>query len=382
MNFEFNEEHEMVRNTVREFARKELAPLCERMDRDDYFPEDLFRKLGSTGMLGITVPTEFDGSGLDYISQAICLEELSRVSPAFALSVGAHSNLCLDNLYRNGSRELIETYVPLLATGKSIGCLGLTEPDSGSDSLSMKTEAKRDADEYVITGSKTFITNAPVADICLAYAKTDAAKGSKGVSAFVIESGYSGYRKGRKLDKMGMRGSPTGELFFDGCRVPANNVLGRENEGSHIVMSGLSVERAVLAAISLGIQEEMLEMSVKYSKERKQFGEPIANFELIQEKIAEMYTGIAASRLLIYSALSVLQKDRRRNKEAAAAIMFASEAATRSALDCIQIMGGYGYMKEFQAERFMRDAKLLEIGAGTTEIRKIIIAREVLKEGI
>ncbi|MBX8644100.1 MAG: acyl-CoA dehydrogenase family protein, partial [Thermoplasmata archaeon] len=294
MNFEFNEEHEMVRNTVREFARKELAPLCERMDRDDYFPEDLFRKLGSTGMLGITVPTEFDGSGLDYISQAICLEELSRVSPAFALSVGAHSNLCLDNLYRNGSRELIETYVPQLATGKSIGCLGLTEPDSGSDSLSMKTEAKRDADEYVITGSKTFITNAPVADICLAYAKTDAAKGSKGVSAFVIESGYSGYRKGRKLDKMGMRGSPTGELFFDGCRVPANNVLGRENEGSHIVMSGLSVERAVLAAISLGIQEEMLEMSVKYSKERKQFGEPIANFELIQEKIAEMYTGIAA----------------------------------------------------------------------------------------
>jgi len=380
MNFQLNEEHEMVRETVRKFARAELAPVCDRMDADDYFPEDLFRQLGSLGMLGITVPTEFDGSGLDYISQAICLEEISRVSPAFALSVGAHSNLCLDNLYRNGSKQLIDAYVPKLAKGEIIGCLGLTEPDSGSDSLSMKTVARRKGENYIISGSKTFITNAPIADVCLAYAKTAPEAGDRGISAFVIDSGTEGFKRGKKFDKMGMRGSPTGELFFENCHVPSDHLVGEENKGSYIVMSGLSIERAVLASIALGIQEEMLEIAAKYAKRRKQFGTPISEFEMIQEKIAEMYVGIESSRLLIYKSLSALQKDRRSNKEAAAAILYSAEAATKSALDAIQILGGYGYMKEFRVEKFMRDAKLLEIGAGTTEIRKIIIAREVLRD--
>ncbi len=378
MNFELSEEHEMVRSTVKKFARGDLASVAERMDRDDYFPEDMFRKLGGLGMLGITVPTEYEGAGLDYISQTVCLEELARVSPAFALSVGAHSNLCLDNLYRNGSREQREAYVPRLATGKLIGCLGLTEPESGSDSLAMRTAAKRSGDAYILSGSKTFITNAPVADICLVYAKTRPDLKTKGISAFVVEASYSGFRKGKKFDKMGMRGSPTGEIYFDDCSVPAINLVGRENGGVSIVMSGLNVERATLAGISLGIQAEVLELAARYAMKRKQFGTPISEFEMIQEKIATMWVDLEASRLLIYRALDMLQKGRGRNREAAAAIMYAAAASTRSALDAIQIMGGNGYMREFNVERLMRDAKLLEIGAGTTEIRKLIIAREVL----
>ncbi len=380
MNFELSEEHEMVRDVVRKFARSDLAPVAERMDRDDYFPEDMFRKLGSIGMLGITVPTEYDGAGLDYISQTVCLEEIARVSPAFALSVGAHSNLCLDNLYRNGNREQRDAYVPGLATGKLIGCLGLTEPESGSDSLAMRTTATRKGDDYVLSGSKTFITNAPVADICLAYAKTRPDLKNRGISAFVVESSFAGFRKGKKFDKMGMRGSPTGEIYFDDCSVRGGNLLGGENAGVSIVMSGLNVERSVLAGISLGIQTEVLELAIRYAKNRKQFGTPISEFEMIQEKIATMWVDREASRLLIYSALDTLQKGRGRNREAAAAIMYAAEASTRSSLEAIQIMGGNGYMREFNVERLMRDAKLLEIGAGTTEIRKLIIAREALNE--
>ena len=368
----------MVMEIVRKFSAGELYSVAERMDTEDYFPVDLFRKLGGLGMLGVTIPSEYDGSGLDYISQTICLEELARVSPAFALSVGAHSNLCLDNLYRNGSREQRENYVPKLATGKWIGCLALTEPGSGSDSLGMSTTAGQKGGTFVLNGSKTFITNAPVADLALVYAKTDPPLKQKGVSAFAVESSTPGYRRGKKFDKMGMRGSPTGELFFDSCEVPAGALVGRKNDGAGIVMSGLSVERAVLAGISLGIQEQCMDLAISYAKERKQFGVPISQFELIQEKIAEMYVGIEASRLLIFKALHILQKDKRKNKEAAAAIMFASEASTRTALDAIQIMGGYGYMREFRVEKLMRDAKLLEIGAGTTEIRKLIIARELL----
>lgn len=378
MNFDLGEEHQMVRSIVRKFAAEELAVVADRMDSEDYFPLDLFKKLGQLGMLGITIPTEFDGSGLDYISQTICLEELSRISPAFALSVGAHSNLCLDNLYRNGSKEQRESFVPKLSSGEWVGCLGLTEPASGSDALSMKSTAEKKGDSYVLNGSKTFITNASVADFALVYAKTDPSKDHKGISAFAVEGTNKGFRKGKKFDKMGMRGSPTGELFFDKCEVPSSALVGKVNEGAAIVMSGLSVERAVLAGISLGIQEECMDAAISYARERKQFGTPISQFELIQEKIAGMYVGIEASRLLIYKALTLLQKDKNRNKEAAAAILYASETSTKSALDAIQIMGGYGYMKEFKVEKLMRDAKLLEIGAGTTEIRKLIIARELV----
>ena len=379
MNFDLSEEHEMVRSTVMKFARGDLANVAERMDREDYFPEDMFRKLGRLGMLGITVPTEYDGAGLDFVSQAVCLEELARVSPAFALSVGAHSNLCLDSLYRNGSREQRDAYVSGLATGKLIGCLGLTEPESGSDSLAMKTTARLDGDVYTLNGSKTFITNAPVADICLAYAKTRPELESRGISAFIVESSRPGYRTGKKFDKMGMRGSPTGEIYFDDCLVPRTNLLGNENGGVSIVMSGLNLERATLAGISLGIQAEVLELAAKYALKRRQFGKPISEFEMIQEKIATMWVDLEASRLLIYRALDMLQKGKGKNREAAAAIMFASGASTRSSLEAIQIMGGNGYMREFTVERLMRDAKLLEIGAGTTEIRKLIVARETLK---
>lgn len=380
MNFDLGEEHQMVRNIVRKFSTGELSRVAERMDVEDYFPLDLFRKLGQLGMLGVTVPSEYDGSGLDYISQAICLEELGKISPAFALSIGAHSNLCLDNLYRNGSREQREEYVPKLSTGKWVGCLGLTEPESGSDSLSMKTVAESKNGRYVLNGSKTFITNAPVADFALVYARTDPSLNHKGISAFAVEASAAGFRKGRRFDKMGMRGSPTGELFFDGCAVPEKALVGGRNQGASIVMSGLSVERAVLAGISLGIQEQCMDLAISYAKERKQFGISISQFELIQEKIAAMYVGIEASRLLIYKSLSIMQKDRRKNKEAAAAILYAAETSTRTALDAIQIMGGNGYMREFRVEKLMRDAKLLEIGAGTTEIRKLIIAKELISE--
>ncbi len=381
MNFELGEEHLMVRSIVSKFAAEELVPVADRMDREDYFPSDIFRKLGDMGMLGITIPTESGGSGLDYISQMICLEEIARVSPAFALSVGAHSNLCLDNLYRNGSRWIREEYVPKLAAGKWIGCLALTEPESGSDALAMKTSASKNGDSYIISGSKTFITNAPEADMALVYAKTDPAAGRKGISAFVVEASSKGYRRGKKFDKMGMRGSPTGELFFDACEVPSSALVGTENHGASIVMSGLSVERAVLAGISLGIQEQCMDLASSYARERKQFGVTLSKFELIQEKIASMYVGIEASRLLIYRALQIMQRDRSRNREAAAAILFAAETSTRTALDAIQVMGGYGYMREFAVEKLMRDAKLLEIGAGTSEIRKLIIARELLGDG-
>jgi len=378
MDFRLSDEHLIVQETVRSFARRELASVAEKMDREDYFPEKLFRGLGKIGMLGVTVPQEFGGSGLDYLSQAICLEELARVSPAFALSVGAHSNLCLDNLCRNGSEYLRENYVGKLCTGELIGCLGLTEPGSGSDALSLSTRAVRHGSEFLINGSKTFITNAPVADIALVYARTGNDSGRR-ISAFCIPSDSEGFSRGKKFDKMGMRGSPTGELIFRDCRVNGEQLLGKENAGTSIIMSGLNIERAVLAAISLGIQEEVLDIAGAYAVKRRQFGVPISRFELIQEKIATMYVSMEASRLLIYRALEQLSREPARNRDAAAAILFAAENSTRSALDALQIMGGYGYMRDFAVEKFVRDAKLLEIGAGTSEIRKIIIAREVLE---
>ncbi|MEM3851906.1 MAG: acyl-CoA dehydrogenase family protein [Methanomassiliicoccales archaeon] len=380
MNFETGEEHELVRGTVRRFAEEELAPVERRMDTEDYFPEELFRKLGALGMLGITIPSEYNGAGLDYISQAICLEEIAKISPAFALSVGAHSNLCLDNLYRNGSKEQRETFVPELASGKWIGCLGLTEPTSGSDALSLKTTATRTSGGYRLNGSKTFITNAPVADVAIVYARTAPEMGNRGLSAFIVRTNTPGFRRGKKFDKLGMRGSPTGEIFLDDCTVGADALLGGENQGTSIIMSGLSVERAVLAGISLGIQEAAMDIAVKYALERKQFGVSISEFEMIQEKIANMYVGVEASRLLIYRALQLLQRDKGRNREAAAAILFAAETSTKTAMDAIQILGGYGYMRDFRVEKLMRDAKLLEIGAGTSEIRRLIIAKDIFQK--
>lgn len=375
----FTDEHALIRETVREFANKKLEPLTEKMDREDFFPIELFKELGELGLLGPTISEKYGGADTDYISQAIILEELARVSPAFALSIGAHSNLTVDNMFRNSNDWQKETFVKKLASGEWVGALAMTEPGAGSDALSMKTIAVEDGDDFLITGSKTFITNAPIADISLVYAKTAPELGSKGITAFIVPMNLQGVAKGEHLDKMGMRGSLTGEIFLDEVRVPKSHVLGEINAGSNILMSGLSIERATLAAISVGISKTSLMMALQYSQEREQFGRPISQFQMIQDKLAKMYTEGKAAELLVYWALAQVQDNHRSNIEAAASIMYAAERSTVHALDAIQILGGYGYMKEYKIERFMRDAKLLEIGAGTTEIRKLVIARELLK---
>ncbi len=381
MDLRLTEEERALQEAVRTFVRKELAPVADRMDREDHWPTGVFHRMGEQGFLGVTVPPELDGAGAGYLTQALVLEEVARVSPAFALSVGAHSNLCLDNLCRNANEEQRKRYVPALATGKATGALALTEPNAGSDAVSLQTRAEKKGDHYVLHGTKQFITNGPVADTLLVYARTSPSKGSRGISAFIVEKGYRGFSVSRKLDKMGMRGSPTGELVFDGVEVPKENLLGREDHGVEIMMSGLNVERAVLAAIPLGIMEECLALSVKYAQEREQFHNKIGRFQLVQEKLANMYMQLEASRGLVHRALDSVGHDKRTGRPACAALTYASEASTRVALDAIQLHGGNGYMRDLPIERLMRDAKLLEIGAGTSEIRRLVIARELLGPG-
>jgi isovaleryl-CoA dehydrogenase len=370
-----------LRSAVRRFVRKEVAPVADRMDREDYFPLDVFRRFGEHGFLGPTIPTEFDGLGLSYRAQALILEEIARVSPALALSVGAHSNLCADNLCRNGTAEQRRQFLPDLVAGKTIGALALTEPTAGSDAVALRTSAKRHGNEFVLNGSKQFITNGPVADTLLVYTKTRPDHGARGISAFVVTKDTPGFSVSRSLDKMGMRGSPTGELAFQDCRVPASHLVGTENQGVAVMMSGLNVERAVLSAIPVGIMAECLDRCLEYARQREQFGKKIGRFELIQEKLANMYAQLEASRLLLYQALSAVAADKRSHRASATALTFASEASTRVALDAIQVFGGYGYMRDYPLERLARDAKLLEIGAGTSEIRRLLVARELLGEG-
>ena len=370
-----------LRDATREIVRREVAPVAERMDRDDHFPKEVFRRLGEQGLLAPTLPSEFGGLGLSYRAQAIILEEIARVSPALALSVGAHSNLFADNLARNGTPEQRREFLPAVAAGTSIGALALTEPDAGSDAVAIRTRAERHGEEYVLNGSKQFITNGPVATVLLVYAKTAPDRGPRGISAFLVRADSPGFSVSRSLDKMGMRGSPTGELAFRDLHVPAANLLGEENHGVRIMMGGLNVERAVLAAIPVGILEECLERSVTYARQRVQFGQPIGRFELIQGKLADMYTDLSAARLLLTAALEEVVREPRRRAASAAALTFASEASTRAALQAIQIHGGYGYVKDLPLERLARDAKLLEIGAGTSEIRRLLIARELLGPG-
>lgn len=379
MDYKFNDEQKLVQETVRRFANERLDPVTERMDREDYFPMDLFKELGELGLLGPTIPMEFEGAGSDYITQGIILEELARVSPAFSLSVGAHSNLTVDNIYRNANDEQRSRFLPKLATGEWMGALAITEPSAGSDALSMKTVAKEEGDYYLLSGAKTFITNASIADISIIYAKTKPELGAKGITAFVMPMDLKGVSTGKPFDKMGMRGSLTGEIFMDDVAVPKDNILGNVDQGHKIVMSGLSIERATLATISLAISKTALDIALKYSIEREQFGKPISSFQLIQEKLANIYTETKASELLVYWAINEVQEKHRSNKEAAASIMYASELSTKHALSAIQVLGGYGYTKEYKIERFARDAKLLEIGAGTNEIRRIIIARDLIK---
>ncbi len=378
MDLTLPEEIRELQGGARRYVRKEIAPIADRMDRADELPEGIFRKLGAQGFLGPTIPAEYEGLGLSYFAQAVLLEEIARVSPALALSVGAHSNLCADNLARNGSDELKARFLPPLVRGEAIGALALTEPGAGSDAMGLTTRAERRGDCYILNGSKQFITNGPVADTLIVYAKTAPERGAHGITAFLVTRDTPGFSVSRKLDKMGMRGSPTGELAFRDAEVPADRVLGRENEGVRVVMGGLTIERAVLAAIPVGIMEECLELSLAYARTREQFGEKIGRFELIQAKIAEMYFQLEASRGLLYRALDSVAGERRSGRESAAALTVASEASTRVALEAIQIHGGYGYMRDLPLERLARDAKLLEIGAGTSEIRRLLVARELL----
>jgi len=370
-----------LRDATREIVRREVAPVADRMDRDDHFPREVFGRLGEHGLLAPTLPTDVGGLGLSYRAQAMILEEIARASPALALSVGAHSNLFADNLARNGTPEQRRAFLPEVAAGRQVGALALTEPDAGSDAVSIRTRAERRGNEYVLNGSKQFITNGPVASVLLVYAKTAPERGARGISAFVVRADTPGFSVARSLDKMGMRGSPTGELAFRDVRVPVSDRLGKENEGVRIMMSGLNVERAVLSAIPVGILEEVLARSVAYARERSQFGVPIGKFQLIQAKLAEMYTELSASRLLLLAALEEVVARPEKRAASAAALTYASEASTRAALDAIQIHGGYGYVRDLPIERFARDAKLLEIGAGTSEIRRLLIARELLGPG-
>ncbi len=374
-------EEQDLADAARKFVRREVVSVADRMDREDWFPRDLFRRLGDQGFLAPTVPPEYGGLGLSYRAQAIVLEEIARASPALALSVGAHSNLFADNLLRNGNDEQRARFLPRIASGEEIGALALTEPGAGSDAVSLRTRAERHGDDYELTGTKQFITNGPVADVALVYAKTAPDRGAHGISAFLVRKGTPGFTVAKSLDKMGMRGSPTGELALEHVPVPAGQRLGAENAGIGILMGGLNVERAVLTAIPVGILAECLERSVAYAREREQFGHRIGAFQMIQAKLAGMYTELEASRLLMGQALDEVAADPARRRASAAALTYASEASTRHALEAIQIHGGYGYMRDLPLERLARDAKLLEIGAGTSEIRRQVVARDLLGAG-
>ena len=385
--FNLNEEQEAILEAADQFGKKELYPLAEKMDNEEWWPTGIFKKMASAGLLGLTVDPKFGGAGMNYMQAGLVCQAFGRWNHAMALSWVAHDNLCLDNIYRNGSNYIKNKYLPGLCSGELIGALGLTEPGSGSDSLgAMRTSAKKEGDHYLLNGSKTYITNGSIADIILVYAKTDFDKKNKGITAFVIETKNPGFKVTSKLKKMGYRGSQTSELFFENFKVPVENILGEEGKGHIIVMNGLDSERAMIAPICLGISERALDISVEYSKIREQFGKPISSFQMIQSKIAEMYTSVQAIKAIVYSVLSECdntdEKEFGRGKihmNTAASVMFAS-STTNDILDkAVQIHGGMGYMWESEANRLYRASKLLDIGAGTTEVRKMIISKELLK---
>ncbi|MGO9139690.1 MAG: acyl-CoA dehydrogenase family protein [Syntrophales bacterium] len=384
MDFNFNDQHIMLRESIRNFAVKEIWPVAEQIDEEDKWPDGMWRKLSNLGIMGITVDEEYGGAGADLISAIIVLEELSKASPAIALSWGAHANLCCNNLNHNASPKQKSKYLPPLCTGQHIGALGLTEPNAGSDAVNIQTVAVRKGDHYVVNGTKMFITNGSVANTIVLYAKTDKGKGARGITAFILDTKFPGFSVSKELKKYGHRGSPTAELILQDCIIPAENVIGEENKGINVMMSGLDVERAFYAGESIGIAEACLELSIKYAKERVQFGKPIGTFQLIQAKLADMYTQLEAGKMLCYKAAVLAEQARTGGKGteihklAAASILFNAEMASRIADQAVQIHGGYGYMLEYPVQRFLRDAKLIEIGAGTSEIRRLIIARELL----
>jgi isovaleryl-CoA dehydrogenase len=380
LDFNLGEDIEMLREAVYQFARAEIAPRAAQIDRDNQFPADLWPKMGDLGLLGITVEEEYGGSHLGYLAHCVAMEEISRASAAVGLSYGAHSNLCVNQIRRNGSAEQKRKYLPRLCTGEHVGALAMSEPNAGSDVVGMALRADRDGDDYVLNGSKMWITNGPEASVFVIYAKTEPAAGPQGITAFIVERGTEGFHQGEKLDKLGMRGSNTCALFFEDCRVPAENLLGRENGGVRVLMSGLDFERTILAAGPVGIMQNCLDVVEPYIHERKQFGQPIGEFQLMQGKIADMYVTLSASRAYLYAVAANCDRGRDSRKDAAGVILFTSEHATQMALQAIQCLGGNGYINDYPAGRLLRDAKLYEIGAGTSEIRRMLIGRELFAE--
>jgi len=380
LDFDLGLEIDLLRDSVRGFAEAKIAPLAAEMDRTDSFPRQLWPEMGALGLHGITVEAEFGGTGMGYLAHCVAMEEVSRGSAAVGLSYGAHSNLCVNQIRRNGTATQKRKYLPKLISGEHVGALAMSEPGAGSDVVGMKLRAEKRGDRYVLNGSKMWITNGPYADTLVVYAKTDANAGPRGITAFLIEKGMKGFKPAQKLDKLGMRGSPTSELVFEDCEVPAENVLGKVNEGVRVLMSGLDYERAVLAAGPLGIMQACLDVVIPYVHERKQFGQPIGEFQLMQGKLADMYTTLNACKAYVYAVARACDRGQTARKDAAGAILYAAEKATAVALDAIQCLGGNGYINEFPTGRLLRDAKLYEIGAGTSEIRRMLIGRELFEE--
>ena len=380
MKFALGEEIDALRETVNRFARDEVAPLAEEVDRENAFPAPLWRKLGDLGLLGITAEPEFGGSGMGYLAHVVAIEEISRASASVGLSYGAHSNLCVNQIRRNGNSEQKRKYLPRLCTGEHVGALAMSEAGSGSDVVSMQLRAEKRGDLYVLNGSKMWITNGPDADILVIYAKTDPEAGPRGITAFIVEKDFPGFSTSQKLDKLGMRGSNTCELVFSDCEVPAGNVLGEVGEGVNVLMSGLDTERVTLAGGPLGIMAACMDVVVPYVHERRQFGRPIGDFQLMQGKIADMYTTFNACRAYVYMVAAACDRGETTRKDAAGCILYSSEKATWMALEAIQALGGNGYINDYPTGRFLRDAKLYEIGAGTSEIRRMLIGRELFGE--
>ena len=380
LDFGLGETADMIRASVESFAQAEIAPRAEEIDASNEFPRDLWPRMGALGLLGLTVEEEAGGSGLGYLEHCVAMEEVSRASASVGLSYGAHSNLCVNQIRLNGTPAQRARYLPRLISGEHVGALAMSEPGAGSDVVGMRTRAERKGERYVLNGSKMWITNGPDAEVLVVYAKTDPDAGSRGITAFLIEQGMAGFSTAQKLDKLGMRGSNTCELVFEDCEVPAENVIGEPGQGVQVLMSGLDYERAVLAAGPLGIMRACMDIVLPYVHQRQQFGRPIGTFQLMQGKIADMYTAMNASRAYVYAVARACDRGETSRKDAAGAILFAAEKATWMALEAIQALGGNGYVNEFATGRLLRDAKLYEIGAGTSEIRRMLIGRELFDE--
>ena len=380
LNFDLGETADMLRNQVEAFASEEIAPRAAAIDRENDFPADLWRKFGDMGLLGVTAAEEYGGAAMGYLEHVVAMEEISRASASVGLSYGAHSNLCVNQINRNASAEQKARYLPKLISGEYVGALAMSEPGAGSDVVSMRLRADKRGDRYVLNGTKMWITNGPNADVLVVYAKTDPQAGSRGITAFLIERSFPGFSTHQKLDKLGMRGSNTCELVFEDCEVPEENVMGQLGRGVNVLMSGLDYERAVLAAGPLGIMQACLDVVLPYVHERKQFGQSIGEFQLIQGKLADMYTTMNAARAYVYTVAKACDRGQTTRKDAAGAILYAAERATWMALEAIQCLGGNGYINDYPTGRLLRDAKLYEIGAGTSEIRRMLIGRELFTE--